>query len=56
MGGVSIECILKSKLSNALACLNLSRVLVTSVELLVTQTKKAVYPGSSFYTFAIFLV
>ena len=36
MGDVSIECTV-IKLSNALACLNMSRALVTSVELLITQ-------------------
>lgn len=36
IGDVSIECT-KSKLSNAIAYLNLSRVLVTSMELLMTQ-------------------
>ena len=35
MGDVSIEC--TEVKANALACLNLSRVLVTSVELLITQ-------------------
>ena len=52
MGDISIECILKSKLSNAFAYLNLFGVLVTSMELLMTQ-KQFILVLPSIYTFAI---